>query len=97
MITTPMDLQKLIWPQLDMEKSDSIQISMPAEKFVLVYWELGEALHLKTGIQRSQLFFKYSFQFKPLLWVKKFISMSLALKTSKELKKERKRTKPIQI
>lgn len=51
-------LQKSIsWLQ-EVDKLDSTLIFMPAVKYVLAYLALGEVKLWKTGMQKSQLFFK---------------------------------------
>lgn len=88
---------KWILQQLAMGKFDSILIYMRAEKYVWVYWEHGEEVHPRTGIQKYQHYYKYSFQFKQSLWVKKFTSMNLALNMNKVQRKDKRKMRHIQI
>ena len=86
-------LQKLTSLPPEMVKSDLIQIFTVAEKFVSVFWELGEEVQWKIGILKFPLSYKFLSQFSPLSCQNKFTSMSLDLNMNKELLKEKRKIK----
>lgn len=95
MIRIPMGHLKSIWQLQAMARLGSTLICMRVVKYVWVCWAHGEAVHLKIGTLRCLLCCKCFYQSKPLLWVNKSTSTSPALKGSKELRREKRKTKHI--
>lgn len=85
--------QKLTSLPPEMVKSDLIPIFTVVEKYVSVFWVLGEEAQWKIGIQKFPLFCKFLSQFSPLSCLNKFTSMSPDSNMNKELLKEKRRIK----
>lgn len=90
-------LQRCLLRLLDRVRSDSTPISIRAEKYVWVFWELGEGLLLKIGILKCQLYFSCLSLLKESQWVMMFTSTSQDLKANKARMKENVKMKPILI
>lgn len=82
---------------LAMVKLGLIRTCMLVEKFVFHYLGPGEVVLPKTGIPKYLLYFKFFSQFKLSLWANKSTSMNQDLKTNKEQRRAKRKTKPIQI
>lgn len=88
--------QKLTSQPLEMDKSDSIQISTVVEKYASVFLEHGEEVPWKIGIQKFLLFCKFLSLFNPSLCLNKFTLMNLDSNTNKEPLKVKRKIKLMQ-
>jgi len=94
-IATPKDPPKWIWAQPAKRKWGSTRTYTAVAKCVWVYWALGEAMQVRTGILRFPPFCRCWCHCRPLSWVKKSTSMNLGSNRKQALPLERRRTRAI--